>query len=153
MGIVVGDRPPHDPIADTFGARQRPVTVLALVVSLPTAIAVLGLSVKVSLLKIVRMSPETILAVITVLMGMSVSPSDGVMVTAPAGAASLIVTEKSFVAVPPPVTWTVKLKVPAAVGVPLRTPAEDRFRPAGSVPADTDQLYGVVPPVAASAWL
>ena len=54
--------------------------------------------------------------------------------------AGLIVTENGFVAVPPPVTWTVKLKVPAAVGVPPRAPPVDRVRPAGSVPADTDQL-------------
>jgi hypothetical protein len=36
----------------------------------------------------------------------------------------------------------------AAVGVPLNTPAE-KVSPAGSVdPGVTDQLYGVVPPVA-----
>ena len=70
-----------------------------------------------------------------------------------AAVAALIVTENAFVAVPPPVTWTVKSKVPAAVGVPPRAPAEERVRPAGSVPADTDQVYGVVPPVAANVWL
>jgi len=76
------------------------------------------------------------------------------MAIAPVGGADgLIVTESGFVAVPPPVTWTVKLEVAAVVGVPLRTPAEDRPSPAGSVPAVTDQLYGVVPPVAASVWL
>jgi hypothetical protein len=71
------------------------------------------------------------------------------------GAAVLIVTEKSFVdeAASAPSTRTVKLEVPAVVGVPLRTPAADKFRPAGGVPEDTDQLYGVVPPVAASVWL
>ena len=71
------------------------------------------------------------------------------------GAAALIVTEKSFVdeALLAPATRTVKLELSAVVGVPLRTPAEERLRPAGSVPADTDQLYGVVPPVAASVWL
>lgn len=71
------------------------------------------------------------------------------------GAAALIVTEKSFVdeALSAPATRTVKLELSAVVGVPSRTPVADRIRPAGSVPADTDQLYGVVPPVAASVWL
>jgi hypothetical protein len=70
-------------------------------------------------------------------------------------AVALIVTEKSFVdeALLAPATRTVKLEVTSAVGIPSRTPAADRLRPAGSVPADTDQLYGVVPPVAASVWL
>jgi hypothetical protein len=76
-------------------------------------------------------------------------------VTGGGGAAALIVTEKSFVdeALSAPVTRTVKLVVPSAVGIPSRTPAADRLRPAGTLPADTDQLYGVVPPVAASVWL
>jgi hypothetical protein len=71
------------------------------------------------------------------------------------GAAALIVTEKSFVdeALLAPATRTVKLELSAVVGVPLRTPPVDKLRPAGSVPEDTDQLYGVVPPVAASVWL
>jgi hypothetical protein len=49
-------------------------------------------------------------------------------------------------------TWTVKLEVPEPVGVPLRTPAADKDRPAGSgpVPGTTrDHVYGLVPPVAA----
>jgi hypothetical protein len=68
---------------------------------------------------------------------------------------ALIATEKSFVdeALLAPATRTVKLEVPSAVGIPSRTPVADRLRPAGSVPEDTDQLYGVVPPVAASVWL
>ena len=49
--------------------------------------------------------------------------------------------------------WRVKLKVPAAVGVPVMTPAGVREMPAGSWPALIDQAYGVVPPVAASVWL
>jgi hypothetical protein len=71
------------------------------------------------------------------------------------GATALIVTEKSFVDEAPlaPSTRTVKLEGPSAVGVPSRTPVGDRLKPAGSVPADTDQLYGVVPPVAVSVWL
>ena len=68
-------------------------------------------------------------------------------------AAGSTVTANAFVAVPPPLTWTVKLETPAAVGVPLKTPAEDSVSPAGSAPENTDQLYGVVPPVAANVWL
>ena len=68
-------------------------------------------------------------------------------------AAGSTVTVNAFVAVPPPVTWTVKLDVPAALGVPLKTPAEDSVSPTGSVPAVTDQLYGGVPPETASVWL
>jgi hypothetical protein len=71
------------------------------------------------------------------------------------GAAALIVREKSFVDEAPlsPVTRTVKLELSAVVGVPLRTPPVDKLRPAGGVPEDTDQVYGVVPPVATSVWL
>jgi len=71
------------------------------------------------------------------------------------GAAPLIVTSKIRVdeALSLPATRIVKMEVPVAVGVPLRTPNGDKLRPAGSVPEDTDQLYGVVPPVAASVWL
>ena len=40
----------------------------------------------------------------------------------------------------------VKVKVPATVGVPLRTPVELlRVRPLGSVPVVTVQVMGVVP--------
>jgi hypothetical protein len=67
----------------------------------------------------------------------------------------LTVIEKAFVeeAPFPPATRTVKFEAPAAVGVPPSTPAADRLKPAGRVPADTDQLYGVIPPVATSVWL
>ena len=51
------------------------------------------------------------------------------------------------------VTRTVKLDVPAAVGVPEMTPALERERPEGSVPETVDHEYGDVPPVAASVWL
>jgi hypothetical protein len=71
-----------------------------------------------------------------------------------ATAAGSIVTENCFVAVPPPVTWTVKVEVPAVVGVPLITPAEDRLSPAGSDPTVTDQVrVAAVPPVVANVWL
>ena len=45
--------------------------------------------------------------------------------------------------------WTVKLDVPAVVGVPLMVlPFSDK--PAGREPEVMDQIYGAVPPVAAS---
>ena len=48
--------------------------------------------------------------------------------------AELIVSENAFVEESPaPVTCTVKLYVPAVVGVPLRTPAALRDRPGGAV--------------------
>ena len=37
-------------------------------------------------------------------------------------------------------TVTVKLNVPAVVGVPLRTPVEDKFKPAGKVPGGNDHV-------------
>jgi len=50
------------------------------------------------------------------------------------------------------VTCTVKLNEPAAVGVPERAPlAASSEMPAGRAPAMTAQVYGAVPPVAASA--
>ena len=60
---------------------------------------------------------------------------------------------RDFEAVPPPVTWTVKVEVPADVGVPLTAPPELSVSPAGRLPEVTDQLYGVVPPEAESDWL
>ena len=48
-------------------------------------------------------------------------------------------------------TWAVKLKVPAAVGVPLMTPVAESDNPGGRVPDATDQWYGRVPLTAASA--
>ena len=49
------------------------------------------------------------------------------------------------------VTCTVKLNEPAAVGVPERVPlAASSEMPAGRAPAVTAQVYGAVPPVAAS---
>jgi len=49
------------------------------------------------------------------------------------------------------VTFTVKLLDPAVPGVPAIVPPADRLKPAGSVPADTVQVYGDDPPEAASA--
>ena len=46
--------------------------------------------------------------------------------------------------------WTVKSNVPDAVAVPEITPAALSVSPSGRAPAVTDQVYGVVPPVAAN---
>jgi CxxC motif-containing protein len=52
------------------------------------------------------------------------------------------------------VTRTVKLLVPVPVGVPEIAPVLDPSpTPAGKVPETMDQVYGVVPPVAASVAL
>ena len=60
---------------------------------------------------------------------------------------------KVLVAVPPPVTCTVKSYVLATVGIPLRTPLPlFNPNPAGSDPEITDQVYGVAPPGAVSVW-
>jgi hypothetical protein len=49
------------------------------------------------------------------------------------------------------VTRTVKVDVPAAVGVPEMTP-RFKIRPAGRLPATMLQVKGVVPPVASTFW-
>ena len=48
------------------------------------------------------------------------------------------------------VTLTVNEEVPAVAGVPLIWPELLSVRPAGREPELSDQLYGVVPPLAAS---
>ena len=48
------------------------------------------------------------------------------------------------------VTFAVKSNGPAVVGVPEIAPAPDKVKPGGKVPVATDQVYGVVPPVADS---
>src|SRR5262245_27202584 len=65
---------------------------------------------------------------------------------------ALTVTLRAFVTVwAPAVTWTVKLDVPAAVGVPeIRPEFGVRLRPAGNDPFTIDHVYGGVPPVAVS---
>ena len=115
----------------------------------------LGRNVKVSLLKMVLISADPLsVVVITVFTGTSVAASLGMTSRGPVGGAtSLIVRENDLVAVPPPVTWTVKVEVPVAVGVPLRTPDVDRVSPAGSDPDEVDHVNGAVPPVAANVWL
>jgi hypothetical protein len=47
---------------------------------------------------------------------------------------------------------TVKLNEPAAVGVPVSTPLEDKLSPPGKLPEIRDHVYGGVPPVAANVW-
>jgi hypothetical protein len=49
--------------------------------------------------------------------------------------------------------WTVKLVSPAAVGVPVITPALLNVSPVGRVPLETDQVYVPEPPVAARVAL
>ena len=54
----------------------------------------------------------------------------------------------------PSVTWIVKLKVFAAVGVPLITPVEAaRESPVGNDPAETLKVYELSPPDAETVWL
>ena len=48
------------------------------------------------------------------------------------------------------VTFAVKSKGNAVVGVPEIVPAPDIVKPGGRLPAATDHVYGVVPPVADS---
>lgn len=72
--------------------------------------------------------------------------------------AGATVMERAFVAVCAVVAesnaWTVKDAVPEVVGVPEITPVEAfKLRPAGSAPALMPQVYGVVPPEAASVAL
>jgi hypothetical protein len=48
------------------------------------------------------------------------------------------------------VTFTVKVKIPPVVGVPLIAPFVDSPNPGGNDPAANDQEYGDLPPAAAS---
>ena len=50
----------------------------------------------------------------------------------------------------PSVTWTVKVEVPAAVGVSMSPPVAVKVSPLGSELEASDQVYGGVPPVARS---
>ena len=72
-----------------------------------------------------------------------------VMVSAPATVilnAWVLVPE----GLPESVTWTVKLKMPAVVGVPVIVPVVDKLRPVGNVPLLIDHAVGVIPPLAVS---
>jgi hypothetical protein len=71
------------------------------------------------------------------------------------GAAAEIVSENAFVAVwavgvVESVTFAVTVNEPDAVGVPAIVPEADKVMPAGRAPELMLQLYGVVPPDAAS---
>ena len=59
---------------------------------------------------------------------------------------------KALVAVCPAasVTRTLKLALPANVGVPVMSPVDDRESPGGKAPVASDHVYGARPPVAAS---
>jgi hypothetical protein len=51
------------------------------------------------------------------------------------------------------VTVTVKFALPAAVGVPEIVPELLSVNPAGSAPAVSVQVKGVMPPLAVRVWL
>lgn len=54
------------------------------------------------------------------------------------------------------VNWTIKLKVPDWVGVPVMAPPDDSVKPGGNdVPDTNDQVFGGVnaPPVVENDWL
>lgn len=76
--------------------------------------------------------------------------NDVVVTDSAAAALTVMLSDLTAVELLASATCTVKFDVPAAVGVPLMTPAEERVRPAGSVPADVVHVNGVVPPVAVS---
>ena len=51
------------------------------------------------------------------------------------------------------VAFSVKVKVPVCVGVPLMVPDAPKDSPGGSKPLGIDHVYGAVPPVATSVRL
>ena len=64
----------------------------------------------------------------------------------PATGAAPTATENGLSPVPAElVALTVNTDVPAAVGVPDSTPADDSVSPGGSVPVNTDQVIGLSP--------
>src|ERR1035437_8515777 len=71
-----------------------------------------------------------------------------------ASAGGLMVMPSVAVAVAPAASlaWTVKVKAPAAEGIPLIDPPVASVSPAGSVPETTDHEYPPAPPVAARVW-
>jgi len=74
------------------------------------------------------------------------TPSAKLPVIVSGGNAAAITTLNAALAVCVPTvgitleTWTVKAKVPAAVGVPLSTPAAESVSPGGSAPLSTDHV-------------
>ena len=73
------------------------------------------------------------------------------VVTVNCGGTTMMVSACEAVAFELSLTCTVKLEVPAAVGVPLIVPLAESERPAGNEPVDMDQEFPPVPPLAASA--
>jgi len=47
----------------------------------------------------------------------------------------------------------VKVKLPAAVGVPESTPPLERVSPVGKLPLIFAKVYGLLPPLAVKVWL
>jgi hypothetical protein len=69
------------------------------------------------------------------------------------GASTAIDRSFESVAFVPSMTRMVKLGTSVVVGVPVIAPvAVSRLSPAGKAPAETDQVYGRVPPVALTVW-
>jgi hypothetical protein len=87
-----------------------------------------------------------------------VTPCDGLAVQfnstewlEPEATAMLKLADAVVAGEPESVTLTVKLEVPAVVGIPEIVPVDAvRVRPAGNAPEVILQLYGVVPFVAAN---
>jgi len=75
------------------------------------------------------------------------------VVTANGGGAMVMLRACVSVAFELSFTCTVKLEVPAAVGVPLIVPLVASDRPAGSEPPAVDQVLPPVPPLAESGRL
>ena len=75
-------------------------------------------------------------------------PASDEVVMAKGGAFTINVSAFVADADAPSVTFTVKLNVPAAPGVPDIVPPAFRLKPAGSVPAMIDHAYGGLPPLA-----
>ncbi len=81
---------------------------------------------------------------------MPIVPAVSVEVVIARGTAFTVnVNCRDAVCAEPSLTWAVNVDAPAPVGVPVMAPAADRVRPAGKVPAVTDQVYGAKPPVGA----
>ena len=53
----------------------------------------------------------------------------------------------------PPVTFTVIGKLPVWVGVPLKTPADDKLKPVGNVPVFKLKVAPPIAPVWVKVWL
>src|SRR3954447_19943550 len=76
---------------------------------------------------------------------MLTSPAGGAKATLGA-AAMTMVTERLAGCPLASVSWTTKVELPAAVGVPLSSPVEAvKLMPPGSDPLATDQVKGAVP--------